>query len=398
MTVSLAACGSEPDAEVTIHVRAFGASVPEANVTVVAHRADGHVLDSEVTDSDGRVVLQGEPDGYVTTWFRWTSMLAGVADAAPGPIQATYAVTTVAPPDGRELVVHGPVDPSLAPVGSLVIDGPAMPGASLYNVFVGCQGASVPQLPATFAITPACLGTDNAIDVAVAAVGVTSTGYVVLGHAAAHVPVVGELARVDVASWDTTAPVLPVQLEGVDAIVRVALRSDHQEVLDELANAVGGATAVELWPGLAVDGITVRGWAPSQGMFTGAFVRDMPGVPAVVEVSAADFPPRMDPVADTVPGPLPTLTWQSDPSADLLSMLLAFDYYSWKLVVPPSAGQVSLPGADGTLVRGGPQTTVIQLVGATDDDRLGLDLHCESQYTSRVVIPSSGEVLFSGWP
>ena len=124
------ACGSSSAVEVSIQVRALGASLPESDVTVVAHRADGHVLDSQQTDSDGRVVLHGEPDGYVTTWLRWSASLADSADLPPGPVRATYAVTTVAPPEGRELVVHGPADPSLPPAGSLVVNGPAMAGAS----------------------------------------------------------------------------------------------------------------------------------------------------------------------------------------------------------------------------------------------------------------------------
>jgi hypothetical protein len=335
------ACSSESTKLEThdVTVTALAGDAPDQGAVLIAHRANGEVIDATEADASGRGVLTVETNAFITTWFRWTPRLG--ADGIPEPEMRTFAVSTPAP--DTEILIHGPV-PELPVIGSLqvAIDEPI--AAAGYLVSIGCLTRLVTTLPVSLDLTSRCLGTDSKVDVLVRAL---DGNHQYIGYAAGQAELVGAAAAFHASAWQFDAPPIRLILDGVDPIVRFAQVADGLEIDDDVVHAAGVAKDGSLWNPMATSNILVRGYLLSDGT-TGAeigmFVRSMNGLANEVTVSSSDFMRTPPAAAQLSIAGNASMSWgEQPPDVDLVYHSTQIGLLSWNVVVPPTAGSVTLP-------------------------------------------------------
>ena len=222
----LVACGSSRSLP-RVAVIAESGDAPEPRASVVSHTADGTVIDRETPDATGVARVEIEPGALITVVF---------------PSTPQQIVTTLAPAAGAEIVVHGPapVIPQTG-VGALGIM-PAMPldAAGGFDIALGCVTIHVATLPTTVDVNGACLGSDLYLDVLIRGYDANQQ---LVGYAAGHVMIEGDVAEFDPPMWATTGTSVPIALTGVAPALAWTLSRRRPAV----------RSAADHEPGAAVD-------------------------------------------------------------------------------------------------------------------------------------------------
>lgn len=333
------ACGDGANSTRNITLTAFAGDVPDPGALVVVHSATGEVVENLDVDASGRVALSIEPDLFITTWFRWTPRIG--SEGVPLPETRQFAVTMPAP--HGDAVIYGPV-PELPPVGTLEVAVDGSIPASRYLIETGCERRVVDTLPASFEITSHCLGSDLTVDVLVRALDAANRD---VGYAAGSAELAGATASFNATAWEVDADPVRLVLEDVDPVVRVALVADGREIDDDVIHAAGVNKDGSLWRGLTAENMFVRGFLYSDGttgLDLGGFVRSMNGLTNELVIRRSDFLMSAPTRATVDIDGAPTMTWREAPiGVDVVVHTVQLDALSWNVVVPLTAGTVTLP-------------------------------------------------------
>jgi hypothetical protein len=385
-----------PNYDATIVAREGNA--PGSGLSVISHATNGEIIDQTATGPDGLASLEVEAGGFVTVMFWWRPRGAA-ADAPPGPAMPSYAVTTVAPAAGNQLVIHGPLRATQTVIGTLAlsVDEPIV--ADHYFVDLGCTRTTVAMLPATVDLTASCLGTDSKLDVIVQAVDTTPS---VVGYFAGEADFVNGTAQLAVPQWQTASTPVQLTLQGVDPIVRIAARHDGLELGDHVIHAASRQHDSPQWNGLAIDGVTIRAFLLSDGTTgtqVGEMVRELPGLPSEIVLGPEDFPSWSRPFGGCsfVVGSQFSVSWVAAPDGvDLTYCSSALGDISWNLVLPPGAGTITLPSAIDSSQRMYEVMTryfdATEAGGFAQATALGLHLETTGPFTNRIIVPGTGAV------
>ena len=331
LVAACAACASRGSAggpAVDIVALAGGAGDPSA--TVIAHRANGQVLDEQMPDAVGHAQVHVENGGWITVVF-------------PRKAQ-TSVVTTLAPAAGGELDIYGP-DPDPGPpvvAGTLVVMPGQDAGADDYELDLGCLTLHVPSFAQPIDLNALCFGSDTNLDLLIRA---TRAGAPV-GYAAGRLPLVDGTVQFQPPQWDTTTGSVPITLDGVQPALDWVLYSDG---LPFAPQPISGTAPI--WTGLQTDGATVHA-AIASGATVQATTREISGPPLSIAFAAADFLPPIAPSLALDPGPGVSLHWAaSSTTADVLDLRLTWQVAGhavvWDAVLPPDATSAILPAGDG---------------------------------------------------
>jgi len=184
----LAACRSDGGSGELVHVLVQSGDQPAPGVRVYAHSAaSGALIGEDDSDAVGDAYVGIEPDTLITADF------------------GGRLLTAPAPAEGETLVLRGPAPPPPAlVVGTVNVDGPALLGATYFEVDVGCVTLKVSSLPDSFDVTACSQGQDRDLDVLVRGFHDVGTTKVLDGYFAERVPLINGIATVNVGTWNTT--------------------------------------------------------------------------------------------------------------------------------------------------------------------------------------------------
>jgi hypothetical protein len=327
---ALLGCGGAGDGPTTRVLALAGELQPEAGAVVLCHTADGTILDRQLTDGSGHVELQTQSGALVTVIYKRTAL-----DVITTPALAT-----------GELAIHGP-PPDKAPIiaGALALTAPAI-DADRIDIDLGCTTVSVGAFPATVNIAATCLGTDPNIDVLVRA-SLQTPGDPLVGYFAARVPVVDEVAMLDIPAWQAAPAVVPITQNDPGAIVEV------DEVADGLVYPTPpGIDHASAWTGLIAETSRIR----AQVGFTTAgqtTTRTVPGVPASVAFAAADFLPALDTRVALRDRARLSFGWTAPAIGDALDFhavwMPSTAVIHWHALLAPDADRIEFPVLDPDL-------------------------------------------------
>ena len=395
----LAACSGSSPSGPTAVVIAMAGDRAAGGATVISHRADGTRLDETSADAVGHAELRVEPGALVSVVF--------AASASPASPAAPASIVTTLAPETGELVIHGPPVPRVpAIVGGLAITAPPLAADLGYDIGLGCATIAVPTLPTTVEVAAACLGSDTQLDVLVRGYQAAADGLppVVIGYAAARVPLVDGLAHLDLAAWQTATLAVPTVLDGVAPGLTLVTWADG---LPFPAPAITDHAA--LWTDLAVDSTTLTATLGFPGLAQVTRVEGV-GLLAGVALGPADFVPQLEATLALADRATLAVAWSATgaagAAADALVVRLAWSELTpviWEVVLPPTADHVTFPQLDG-----GPfalptsATTVIDarlqaldssaLAGFTELLAVGLDATSTTGASPIVPRPLPGEV------
>lgn len=333
----VAGCRSGNGHAGSVIVDVFAGDRVAPDVTVVSHTPSGQLVDFTTADPAGRADIDVDADSLVSVIFP-----AQIAASTP----VISVITTVPPTDHSELAVHGPVDSRSPPlvVGILRLDGPALAGATYFDVTLGCTTVRVASLPATIDVASCNMGTDQNLDILVRGyhdIGGDPPAPILDGYGAGRVAMTDGVAMLAVTAWETTGA--PVAISGLPASLDWTMHVDGLDFVDEPMGATSHA-----YTGLQVDSTSVHAAMPSAH---GAVITTTTssGVPTSVVLAADDFLPPLD----VVPA-MPTLMhaeWGASPSGgDALNLHASWTNVQrvvWDAILPPDATSVTLPDLGG---------------------------------------------------
>lgn len=309
--------GDDPGATVTV-IALAGDVVVETSATVLSHDLAGNVVDQQTTDATGRAALTASD--LVSVVF--------VRD------DATHIIT--APPMlEAELAIHGPAaDKAPIIAGGISITAP--PATGPFSIDIGCKTVTVQGLPADFDIPAACFGTDSNIDVLITNADGT--------YFAQRVPVVDEVAMLDIPGWLTD--MTPVAIDAAGATITMT------EISDTFAFPAPSDHA--LWTGLVADQTVIA--AALDSRITTAYV---PGAATAQTFTAADFLP---PLATTL---APSFSWTATGIGDANVLHAVTPAIVWDAVLPPTADHVTFP-ASGEVAPPASATVTLRAIDGPD--------------------------------
>ena len=392
----LAACGggrSGPTATVVV----TAGDQRAADATVISSAADGTILDEELADAVGVAKVQVDPGALITVVFP-----ADLTDPANLP-SSVALVTEPAPAAGHEIDVIGPASPPPpTDAGAIEISPMQALAADRYEIRLGCATIEEPSLPAAVDVATTCFGSDANLDVLVLAYAGSPEQLV--GYTAGRVPFADGVAMFSPDTWQTTRPAVPIVLDGVQPQVQWTLYSDGLPMWSE-ALAGQGLT----WTGLQVDTVAITATL-GDATASQAAVRRTTGVPASIELGAADF---LAPIAPSLalqvdPQAPVALHWKaSGAGADATDVHVAWQTagrpVTWDAVLPLDATSIHFPAIDDPAVTGpieppdAAPTARLRYIDASDLDGFdalvaaGLDL-TEPSAPTIATPPQDGEI------
>lgn len=331
LVAAVGACASRDSATgPTVDIVALAGGAGDPGAIVIAHRANGQVLDEQMADAVGRARVHVEDGGWISVVF-------------PRKAQ-TSVVTTLAPKAGGELDIYGP-DPDPGPpvvAGTLLVMPGQDAGADDYELDLGCLTLHVPSFTQPIDLNALCFGSDTNLDLLIRA----SRAGAPVGYAAGRLPLADGVVQFQPAQWDTTTGSVPITLDGVAPTLDWVLHSDG---LPFAAQPIAGSAPI--WTGLEVDGATVHAVIAS-GATAQATTREIAGPPLSIALSAADFLPPIAPALALDPGAGLSLHWAAaSPGADVVDLRLTWQVAGhsvvWDSVLPPDATSAILPAGDG---------------------------------------------------
>lgn len=333
--VLLAACTSPDTGSRRVIVNAIAGDRVAAGVTVVSHAVNGTLIDQVVADDSGRALLVVDDDVLVSVVF----------PAVIEPSTTVHVVTTLAP--DAELTIYGPPDHSRPEpiVGVLNVNGPALPGATVFDIDLGCTRVSVASLPATIDVGACSLGTDDKLDVLVRG-GVTGdVSFWLEGYAAGRLALTNGAATFDIAEWKTAPTDAPLTIDAAGASLALSVYADG--LLFDTQDLTDHAS---LWDGLIADTTRVTASiAGDQG--SRVTVRDFNGVPQALTFTETDFLPPIAPsLTLSSLNPL-SLRWEPTPLGDAVNVQASWNADGvgtrnatvWDAVLPPESTTVTFP-------------------------------------------------------
>jgi hypothetical protein len=348
-------CGTSTDDHTAVRMTQHG--LPAASMLVATHRADGSIIQEGLTDAAGCATLTREPGALVSVGFR-------------EGISAVRIVTTVAPSSG-ELLVHAPTPPAIShyiawsctPLALVVAGAPPPPqadrGQSLdfgVRLVAGCNETVVMQPPGRRGITSACAGSDQAVDVIVAANFLPpptgpNNSIQPYAYAAGRAPVVDGVATLDVQTWTPRADLMPCPVTVDPAVAPL----DETRCELEAGESIFGLNV----PGLQLDRMTV--WARDGERW----VRKSAPPGETPTIDAGDFLPAIAAASIVEDAGTMTLRWP-DVHAQVHWWSPISVVTTWDVLVPGDTLTAVLPRFVDPLIRPGPPRTAFRAHVDTD--------------------------------
>ncbi|MFT3697628.1 MAG: hypothetical protein QM831_31075 [Kofleriaceae bacterium] len=345
LLVGLAACDRGDDTGTTVEVVALAGDVEvETNTIVLSHDFAGNVVDEQTTDATGQVALAAS-DLVSVVYMR--------ADA--------IHVITAPPLLTSELAIHGPgADKSPVIAGAIAITAPAATGP--FAIDIGCKTVTVATLPTDIDIPAVCFGTDSNIDVLIT----TADGT----YHAERVPVVDEVAMLDVSGWESDAT--PVAIDGGGATIAIT------EIADTFAFAAPNDHA--LWTGLVVDQTQIAATLDSR--ITTAFVA---GAATAQTFTADDFMPPLTTML------APNFSWTATGVGDANVLHAVSSTMVWDAVLPPTADHVTFPQS-GDVAPPDSATVTLRAIDGPDTETFA-DVEAAGIWNGTIVPPPTQGLL-----
>jgi hypothetical protein len=339
----LGACRSSTDdgGSRTVIVTTYAGDRVLPGATVIGHAPDGQVIDQTTADAVGRAEVGVDDDSLVSVVFP-----AGATALTP-----VISIVTVPVPADGELAIHGPPRASAPPliVGTLRVSAPSLPGATYFEIRIGCAAVRAAQLPASVDVTACSMGSDSKLDVIVAGyhdVGGDPPAPVLDGHAAGRIAMQNGSAALDLTAWETAGPSVPVVLDGVTPGIEMLLLADGLPMSSQQLTDHG-----TLWTGLVVDATRLTAALPGDNAARVTH-RELAGAPSTIAFAAADFLPPVATTAAIASLAPTTITWDATPIGDAVNLRATWQAGGrvvWDAVLPPDASSATLPAIDGAL-------------------------------------------------
>lgn len=195
----LAACRSDGGSGDLVHVHVQNGEQSAPGVRVYAHSATtGEILGEDDTDAVGDAYVGIETDTLITADF------------------GERLLTAPAPLADETLELRGPaLPPPALVVGTVTVDAAPLPGATYYEVDVGCVTLKVTSLPDSFDVTACSQGQDRNLDVLVRGCHDVGGTKVLDGYFAARVPLTNGVASLT-GAWLTTGTPMSTITPGAD--------------------------------------------------------------------------------------------------------------------------------------------------------------------------------------
>ncbi len=360
--VMLVGCRSTDTGPITQVLALAGDTALEPGATVISHRADGTILDQQVTDGSGRGIVAYEPGAYVSVLYTrdgGTQMITAPALAA------------------GTLAIHGP-DPARQSIlaGTVVLT--AVPiTADAYAIDLGCITLPVTSLPMYVDINAFCLGNDPSIDMLVEA---TSAGALV-GYAATRIRIQDEVGMFDVPAWTAAPLAIPIQNDSGATL-------ELSEISDTFAFPTPAATAdtAFAWDGLVADGSRVRATLGAS-----VTTQYLAGLPTTISVTSADFLPAPT-TALAFDGH--TFAWTAFGIGDVTNLHATWGTTTWDVALDPSTATIALPELStlGLSAPGSDLATTLRAIDGPDTASFA-DVVAAGIYAASIVPPpTTGEV------
>jgi len=320
----VAACRTESGPQSIARIRALAGTqtVAWAGITVYGHTADGELLAEDQTDAAGIATLGVAYDSFVTLQFPDN--------------ERTLIITTPAPPEGSTLEVYGPTAPiSPLVVGTVHIDAPLLPGATSYEIDIGCVTVTRTQFPESLDVTACSTNFDRELDVVIRAFHDSGTTRVFDGYAAQHVPLVDGIGNFAASGWKTTGPTLPLTVGVANPEINYTFYVD--------GNTYAGPPVVAnqafYYDELDIESASMRARI---GATPAAQTYEVRGpIPTPFDVQPERFLPPIE-LSTTRAGD--AFAWNPAPvTADRVVLRVIAKTVTWEAILPADATTIALP-------------------------------------------------------